>query len=212
MNKGLTRGLLIASVLGVVVAAGLAGRAVLLAPDGAATAIARGIAMTGTPLVGGPFRLTDQHGVGVTDEDFRGEYLLIYFGYTYCPDVCPTSLQAMAEAIDALGEHAGRVRPIFFTIDPERDTVEAMQAYVTHFHPRMVGLTGTPEQVAAAAKAYRIYYRKAQDEGMGDYLMDHSSLYYLMGPDGAFLTHFPYGTAPERMAAAIARYLSAPGS
>jgi protein SCO1/2 len=212
MKRGLMRGLFIASLLGVVMAAGLAGRAVFLASDDAATAIARAVGVTGTPLIGGRFRLTDHRGIAVTDADFRGQHLLVYFGYTYCPDVCPTSLQVMAEAMDALGPQAGRVRPIFVTVDPERDTVAAMAAYVSHFHPRMVGLTGTPEQVAAAAKAYRIYYRKVEDGAVDDYLVDHSSLYYLMGPDGAFLTHFPYGTAPERMAATIARYLNPPES
>jgi protein SCO1/2 len=133
--------------------------------------------------------------------------MLIYFGYTFCPDVCPTELQAMSQAIDGLGDEAGKVTPVFITVDPERDTVEQLAGYAEHFHPRLIALTGTTEQVAAAAKAYRVYYRKVEDESTTDYMMDHSSIIYLMGPNGRFLTHFSYGTGPDKMAEKIREYL-----
>lgn len=161
----------------------------------------------GEPLIGGSFTLVDGTGATRTDEDFRGRLMLVYFGFTYCPDVCPTELQAMGQAVDLLGDKANSVQPIFITIDPERDTPQMVGQYVESFHPRMVGLTGTPEQVAAAAKAYRVYYRKAEVEGSSDYLMDHSSIVYLMGRDGKFLTHFSHGTSPQDMAKGISKHL-----
>lgn len=161
----------------------------------------------GEPLIGGSFTLVDGTGATRTDDDFRGRLMLVYFGFTYCPDVCPTELQAMGQAVDLLGEKAESVQPIFITIDPERDTPQMVGQYVESFHPRMIGLTGTPEQVAAAAKAYRVYYRKAEVEGSSDYLMDHSSIVYLMGRDGKFLTHFSHGTSPQDMAKGIANHL-----
>lgn len=150
--------------------------------------------------VGGPFTLTDQTGKTVTDADFRGRHMLIYFGYTFCPDVCPTELATMARALDALGPPADRVAPLFISVDPRRDTVAHMADYVALFHPKLVGLTGTPEQVAAAAKAYRVYYAKAGDTSGDDYLMDHSSFIYWMGPDGKFVAVFPAGTTSDEMA------------
>ncbi|MFN4090513.1 MAG: SCO family protein [Alphaproteobacteria bacterium] len=165
----------------------------------------------GEPLIGGPFTLVDGEGRSRTDEDFRGRLMLIYFGFTYCPDVCPTELQAMGQAVDKVGARAGAkaeaVQPIFISVDPERDTPEMVGQYVQAFHPRMIGLTGTPEQVAAAAKAYRVYYRKATVDGATDYLVDHSSIVYLMDRDGRFLTHFSHGTSPEAMAKGIERFL-----
>lgn len=154
--------------------------------------------------VGGPFTLVDHTGKTVTDADFRGRYLLIYFGYTYCPDVCPTTLQTMTEALDLLGEKAEKVQPLFITVDPERDTVKVLADYVKAFHPRLVGLTGTADQIARAAKAYGVYYAKAEpSDPDAPYLMDHSSFVYLMGPDGRYLTVFPHGTTPEDMAATL---------
>jgi len=157
--------------------------------------------------IGGPFNLVDQHGRQVTEADFHGRYMLIYFGYTYCPDVCPTELQAMSQAIDRLGEAGEKVTPVFITVDPERDTVEQLAGYAEHFHPRLVALTGSQEQVTAAAKAYRVYFRKVEDESTTEYLMDHSSIIYFMGPEGRFLTHFSYGTPPEEMAEKMRNYL-----
>ena len=159
---------------------------------------------TGEALVGGPFTLVDQTGKSITDKDFRGKYMLIFFGYTYCPDVCPTELQVMMAAIDTLGPRAAEVQPIFITIDPDRDTSEVMQSYVENFGPSLVGLTGTAEQIAQVAKAYRVYYAKSGNTKTQDYLMDHSSIIYLMGPDGHFVKHFTYTTDAAALAEGIA--------
>lgn len=163
--------------------------------------------VAGKALIGGPFSLLNQDGKRVTEKDFHGKFMLVYFGYTYCPDVCPAELQVMSAALDSLGEKADRVTPVFVTVDPERDTVEQMKAYVSNFHPSLVGLTGTKEEIRAAAKAYRVYYARAKSESTTDYLMDHASIVYLMGPDGAYLAHFPYGTNAEKMATGIAKFL-----
>jgi len=164
---------------------------------------------TAMPAIGGPFSLVDQDGRPVTDKDFLGRYLLIYFGYTYCPDVCPTVLTEMAQAIDSLGPLGEKVTPVFITIDPERDRPEHLKEYIKYFHPRMVGLTGTVEQVAAAAKAYRVYFSKVAVSKTDplDYSMDHTSIIYLMGPDGAFKAHFTHGTGAEAMAKRIKELL-----
>lgn len=155
--------------------------------------------------IGGPFTLVDQDGRTVTERDFRGKLLLIHFGYTYCPDICPTSLSIMAEALDLLGADGDKVVPLFISIDPKRDTSEQLKMYVAFFDPRLIGLTGTPEQVAAAAKAYRIYYAP-QTRTVGDaedYLMDHTAIIYLMGRKGNFRAHFPYETPAAAIAARI---------
>ena len=164
----------------------------------------------GTPTIGGPFTLVDQAGRTVTDKDFRGQYLMIYFGYTYCPDVCPTSLTNMSDALDLLGEKGAEVTPVLITIDPARDTSEHLREYATYFHPRLHALTGSPEQIAAVAKAYRVYYSKVkqEDETEDDYLMDHSSVTYLMGPDGQFRLHFSHGTDAETIASRLRDLLS----
>ncbi|KAA0676676.1 SCO family protein [Roseomonas genomospecies 6] len=181
-----------ASAVGLVIAAGIAWWQV----ENAASTVQSSVP------IGGPFTLTDQDGRTVTDADYRGKYLLIYFGYTYCPDVCPTELGTMARAMDLLGRQADKVQPMFISVDPERDTVAHLKDYVGLFHPSLVGLTGTPEQVKAAAKAYRVYYAKApqKDGKPEDYLMDHSSFLYLMGPDGRFLGVYPAGTTADRVA------------
>ena len=166
---------------------------------------------TGTAQVGGPFELVDQTGERRRDSEFRGRYMLVYFGYTYCPDICPTTLLAMSRALDLLGETAPEVAdqvvPVLITVDPERDTVAALAAYVPSFHPDLVALTGTPEEVAAAAKAYRVYYAKVEDESAGTYLMDHSSFIFLMGPDGEYRTHFNHLAKPEDIAAGLKRQI-----
>ncbi|MGE3874109.1 MAG: SCO family protein [Parvibaculaceae bacterium] len=159
---------------------------------------------SGTALVGGPFTLTNQDGKRVTDQDFRGKYMLIFFGYTFCPDVCPGELQVMSAALDEMGPAADKIQPIFITIDPARDTPETLKIYVSNFHPRMVGLTGSDEDIAAVAKAYRVYYAKAKGaEDKPDYLMDHGTILYLMGPDGKFVKHFTYGTEAKALAEAL---------
>lgn len=165
----------------------------------------------GEALIGGPFTLVDHEGDTRTAEDFAGRPMLVYFGYTYCPDVCPTGLQTLSDALDRLGALGETVQPVFITVDPARDTVPVMADYVAHFHPRLVGLTGTEEQVAQVAKAYRIY-RSVPEAGGDDYLVDHSSFTYLMGPDGAYLDHFSHGVSADAMADRIREILSAPTS
>ena len=156
--------------------------------------------------IGGPFSLVDHTGRKVADKDFLGAYALVFFGYTHCPDVCPTTLQEVAVVMNELGERSSRVRPLFISIDPERDTPEVLADYVSFFHPRIVGLTGTAEQVAGATEAFRVTHAKAEiDEDF--YLMDHSSALYLMGPDGRYLTAFSHTTPPEEMAARIRGYI-----
>jgi protein SCO1/2 len=163
---------------------------------------------SGKALIGGPFALVDQTGKTVTDQDFRGRYMLAFFGFTHCPDICPAELQVMSAALDALGPKADSVVPIFITLDPERDTQAAMGAYVKNFGPRFVGLTGSSEQIAAAAKAYRVAYSKfQQDKTSRDYSIDHSALVYLMGKDGEYITHFAYGTPASQMTETLRRYL-----
>lgn len=164
------------------------------------SAVGRGVA-----AIGGPFRLVDQKGQVRTDEDFRGQFMLVYFGYTYCPDVCPTAIQVMSVALDQLGDAGRDVIPILVTIDPERDTVEKLAAYAQNFHPRLVAFTGDVEAVRAAARAYRVYYAKAGDGP--DYLMDHTSIIYLMGRDGRYLAHFTHTTDPSTMAERIRSFL-----
>jgi len=158
--------------------------------------------------VGGTFTLVAQDGATVTEKSFPGEYLLVFFGYTFCPDVCPTTLAEVSRTLDLLGDDAGRVRPLFITVDPARDTPQVLADYVGHFHPRILGLSGTPEQTAAVAKAYRVYYAKAPGSADDDsYLMDHSALLYFMAPDGRYITAFSHQTPPEEMAKAIRRSL-----
>jgi cytochrome oxidase Cu insertion factor (SCO1/SenC/PrrC family) len=158
--------------------------------------------------IGGPFALVDQNGVPRHDSDFRGELMLVYFGYTYCPDACPTALQTMTTALDDLGDGAKGVQPIFVSVDPERDTVAQMKTYAQNFHPRLLALTGSPDQVAAAANAYRIFYEKVKaEDGGNDYLVDHSSFVYLMGRDGRYLAHFGPDVTAAGMAAEIKKYL-----
>jgi len=162
---------------------------------------------TGVALVGGPFTLTDQSGKRVTEKDFLGRYTLIYFGYTYCPDVCPTQLQVLAAALEEMGPTASKITPVFISIDPARDTPEVMKAYVENFGAQFIGLTGSADEIAAVAKAYRVFYAKA---GTGqDYKMDHTSLMYLMGPDGKFIKYFDYTTDPKALAGELSQAVAA---
>ncbi len=156
--------------------------------------------------VGGPFTLVDQNGATRRAEEFHGKLMLIYFGYTYCPDVCPTELQTMSEAIDQLGRKGDAVQPIFITVDPARDTPEQLKAYAENFHPRLLALTGSAAQIAEIARAYKVFYQPVK-QAAGDYLMDHSSIVYLMDRDGSYLAHFGGSSTSEQMAAAIAKHL-----
>ena len=165
----------------------------------------------GEALIGGPFTLTDQHGKRVTEKAFAGRYMLIYFGYTFCPDICPTSLTVMGAALDRLPqEQAEQVVPVFITVDPARDTVEQLAAYAPLFHPRLVALTGSEDEVREAARAWRVYYHVPDEEGDA-YLVDHSTFVYLMGPDGSYRSHFGIDTSPEKMAEVIGEEITASG-
>lgn len=160
------------------------------------------IVVSGTADVGGPFTLTAHTGNRVAAAEFRGQFMLVAFGFTFCPDVCPAQLQVMTAALDAMGPGAERIQPLFITIDPERDDVARLAEYMAPFHPRLIGLTGTPEEIAAVAKAYRVWYEKVEEQG-SDYLMDHTSITYLMGPDGEFVQHFSFGISAETLAEAL---------
>jgi cytochrome oxidase Cu insertion factor (SCO1/SenC/PrrC family) len=164
---------------------------------------AGGVQLPRGTTLGGPFSLTDHTGRAVTERDFVGRWLLVYFGYTYCPDVCPTELGTIATVIDALGPAGERVVPMMISIDPGRDTPEQLADYVSRFHPRMVGLTGRPEQVSEVARRYRVYYGKVQRPDMTDYLVDHSSFIYLVGPDSRVRMLFRPAATPEDIAAAV---------
>jgi protein SCO1/2 len=167
-----------------------------------------GVVRTGKALIGGPFALTNQKGERVSDSDFRGKFMLVSFGYTYCPDICPAELQVMATALEKLGAKAEQVVPIFITIDPKRDTVEQIGPYVANFSPRFVALTGTEEEIRDAASAYRVFYSKSDDAASPEsYLMDHSTFIYLMNGQGEYVTHFPYGVTPEKLAESISKAL-----
>lgn len=173
------------------------------------------VRVSGEAAIGGPFTLVNQDGETVTEADFHGKAMLIYFGYTFCPDVCPFSLQTMAAALDMLSpEERAQIQPVLITVDPERDTVEQLAQYVTSpaFPDGLVGLTGTPEQIADVASAYRIVYQRAETETAGDYLMDHSSIVYLMGFEGEFVDIFTHSADPPSMAARLQDFLEENGA
>ena len=157
--------------------------------------------------IGGPFRLVDQNGKTVTDADLKGKWSLVYFGYTHCPDACPTALNDIAIALDELGPHRDAIRPVFVTVDPERDTPEVLKSYVTAFNAPILALSGTPEEIAQAAKGYRVYYAKHPEAG-GDYSMDHSSVIYVMDPEGRFTASFTQENSPEEIAERLKKLLS----
>jgi protein SCO1/2 len=158
---------------------------------------------TGTPSIGAPFVLTDQDGHRRASSDFAGKSMLIYFGYTYCPDVCPTTLALMGDALAKLGPKASQVVPVFITVDPERDTPAQLKTYLRSFGPQFVGLTGDGKTIAKVAADYRVYARKHPLPG-GGYGMDHSSVIYLMGPDGKFVTYWDdTGIGPDKLAEAL---------
>jgi protein SCO1/2 len=157
--------------------------------------------------IGGPFRLVDQNGKTVSNTDLEGKWLLVYFGYTHCPDACPTALNDIALALDDLGPKRSEVQPVFITVDPERDTSAVMKDYVASFDAPILALTGTPEAIAQAAKNYRVYYAKHPEPG-GDYSMDHSSVIYVMDPKGRFTASFTHQSTPEEMAARLKKLLA----
>lgn len=168
-----------------------------------------GVGLPDGVSLGGPFTLTDQHGKVVTQADFRGKWMLLYFGYTYCPDICPTELQAITSALQLLGPDGKDLVPVFVTVDPERDTPQVLDHYLKLFSDRLVGLTGTPQQIADIARRYRVYYAKVTPKDSSTYLMNHSSFIYLVGPDGRFRALFQGGIAPADLARELKAKLSA---
>lgn len=195
----------IVSVLCLVAAALIAGAAWWVTrngPSGAEAGVSGATVSTGRADIGGPFTLTDQNGKRVDESLLKGKWTVVFFGFTYCPDVCPTTLQALAATKQQLGDQARDLQVVFITIDPERDTPPALKAYLANAGlPEAIGLTGTPAEIDAAAKAYRIYYAK-RGEG-SDYTMDHSTAAYLMNPQGAFSRAIPYGMSPSQKAKVI---------
>lgn len=165
--------------------------------------------VSGKPLVGGPFSLIDQTGKRVTDQDYRGRYMLVFFGYTNCPDICPAGLQVMSAALDKLGKRADDIVPVFITLDPAQDTPERMATYVKAFSPRLVGLTGSESEIAATAKAYRVYYQKVPDDkDPSRYTIDHSAIFYLMGKDGSLVAPIAHTNDVDQLAGALSKALS----
>ena len=166
------------------------------------------LAVAGQIAIGGPFALTDHKGQSVTDANYLGKLMLVYFGYGFCPDICPTELQNIAVALAEMGSKAMEVQPIFITVDPERDTVPFLAEYVENFHSRLVGLTGPRPEIEKVATAYRVYHTRSKTSSDDeDYLVDHTGYVYLIGRDGAFLTMFRGGSDPKKMAQTIASYI-----
>ena len=163
--------------------------------------------MYGRGSVGGPFTLTDQAGKPRSDTEFRGKLMIVYFGYTYCPDVCPTDLMAITQALDALGPAAAGVQPVFITIDPERDT-KVLADYVAAFHRSFVGLTGSPDEIRKVANSYKAFYAKVPGERDGEYSIDHAGVIYLMGRSGGYLGFMPPQTNPDRLTEILRKYLA----
>lgn len=154
--------------------------------------------------LGGAFALTDQDGMRRTDADFRGKYMLVFFGYTFCPDVCPTTLAVQAEALKILGGQATRIVPVFITVDPKRDTPEVLKSYLAAFGPDFIGLTGDEAEITQVTKAYRVFYQAHAEEG-DNYTVDHSGVVYLMSPEGKFVANYSLDTSPDMMAADLRR-------
>jgi protein SCO1/2 len=194
-------GVLVAAIVGVALWLALAQRPVDLSPAM--------VNVEGADI-GGPFELTAQSGERVTSAELIDGPTLIYFGYTFCPDVCPVDTQIMAQAVDILAEQGIEVTPVFITVDPERDTPEALAAYAEAVHPNMIALTGTPEEIRAAADAYKVYYQKVEmEDSAAGYLMNHTSYFYLMTPEAGLVALFRRDVTPESLASDIARVLAA---
>ena len=172
------------------------------AAEPSATELIEGL-LSGRVPVGGSFELTDQTGLRRTDADFRGELVVLYFGYTYCPDVCPTELQSISLALDKLGAAAEAAQPLFITVDPERDTPARLSDFVSAFHPRLIGLTGSLAEIRKTATAYKTFFARHSIAGSGDYSVDHTGFIYLVGKDGRYLGFLPPGLAPDAIADAI---------
>ena len=154
---------------------------------------------TGVPTIGGQFSLINQNGDVVSNDTYQGKYVLIFFGYTFCPDICPSTLATFSTVAKLLGDEAAQVKPVFVTVDPLRDTPKVLKSYLEHFHKSFDGLTGSLQQIEQIKKAFRIFAGKSQEAGFdkAEYLMDHSSISYLLGPDGKFITFFRFGADAE---------------
>jgi cytochrome oxidase Cu insertion factor (SCO1/SenC/PrrC family) len=166
------------------------------------------VVMWGKEPIGGPFTLTDHNGRRRTDADFRGKVLLVYFGFTFCSDVCPIDLQSIASAIDKLGPAGDGVQPLFITVDPEKDTPEQLKRHVALFHPRMIGLTGSAREIRRVADAYKIYYARTEPRKRDDRGIDHAGFIFLIGKDGRYLGFLPPGTPAERIVEAIRPHIA----
>lgn len=201
MSGSRTLGLVTVLAAGLVIAGLAAGPAVWANPVG------NGAGAALTQQVGGPFDLIDQTGRAVTDRDFLGRYMLVYFGYAKCPGICPTALRSIADAIDLLGDEGSQVAPILITVDAKNDQPENLAAAVAKIHPRLTGLTGTPEQLALAAAAYGVAAKQVTRSWDGIDIYEHGVFIYLMGPDGKLLTLFPPIIGADAMAEAIRGYL-----
>ena len=165
-------------------------------------------ASQGSSLINGAFTLENASGKTVTEKDFKGQYMLVYFGYTHCPDMCPASLLLMENALHHADRLPRKVQPIFISIDPERDTPKVAGDYAAHFGDDMLGLSGTPDQIAAAADNYKVYYHKVDDKSSAlGYMMDHSGFIYLIGPDASYITHFPYNASEREIEDALQKYV-----
>jgi protein SCO1/2 len=174
---------------------------VILLVSGRGSAPLTGVASA----VGGPFKLTDQNGKTITDQDLKGRPFLVFFGFTHCPEVCPTALFEMSEVFNKLGPDADKINALFITVDPERDTPAVLKDYLSSFNPRLIGVGGDADALAAVAKAYRVYYKKIPLEA-GDYTMDHTAIVYLMDKNGQFVAPFSLKRRPEEAAADLRRY------
>jgi protein SCO1/2 len=164
--------------------------------------------MVGKAPVGAPFTLTDQNGRRASLSDFRGKVVLLYFGYIFCPDVCPTDLAVIAAAIDSLGKSGDQVQPLFVTLDPARDTRERLRHYAAAFHPRLVALTGSEDEIRAVATAYKVFFEKVKPPGMATYAIDHSAYTFLLDRGGKYVLFFPRGTPARGMAAKLREELA----
>jgi len=166
------------------------------------------IKSSGEALVVGSFTLTDQNGNKVSDSDFKGKNMLVYFGFTNCPMICPTDMANLTQVLEELGEDAKKIQPVFITIDPQRDTPEQIKTFLSNFYPTFVGLTGTPREIADVANKYRIYYKQVEAEDLQEYTMDHSAYTYLMGKDGKYLAHFRHEQPIEEVVRRISQRIN----
>jgi protein SCO1/2 len=167
--------------------------------------------MSGKARVGGPFTLTDQNGNARSLADFRGKLVLLYFGYTFCPDVCPADLLAIGRLVQALGKDGETVQPVFVTLDPKRDTQAILRDYAAAFHPRFVALRGSEQETRRIATAYKVYYEKVTPPGSSTYVIDHTAFIFLLDREGRYVAFFPPGTTVERMAVMMREALAQPG-